>query len=113
MNKRQVGSSYEDMAAAYLIDQGYELIERNYKSRYGEIDIIAWDGAELVFIEVKYRHDSRMGEPAEAVGYQKQQRIRNTARYYLYSCHDSRELPCRFDVVGILGDQINLIKAAF
>ena len=57
MNKREIGSGYEEMAAAYLIEQGYKIVVRNFSGRRGEIDIIARDGEYLVFVEVKYRRD--------------------------------------------------------
>ena len=71
MNKREIGSGYEEMAAAYLIEQGYKIVARNFSGRRGEIDIIARDGEYLVFVEVKYRRDERQGSPAEAVDYRK------------------------------------------
>lgn len=112
-NKRAIGSKYEAMAAAYLETRGYEILEQNYRDRFGEIDIIARDGKFLVFLEVKYRKDLRMGHPLEAVDYRKQQRIRNTARRYLYCRYPNQVLPCRFDVVAILGQEIRLIQNAF
>lgn len=113
MNKRSVGSSYEEIAAAYLIKEGYQILERNYRSRQGEIDIVAKDGDVLVFIEVKYRKDLSSGYPEEAVTYKKQCSIRNTARYYLYTHGSCQDTACRFDVVAILGKEIKLIKDAF
>ena len=113
MNKREIGSGYEEMAAAYLIEQGYTILERNFRERYGEIDIIARDGEYLVFVEVKYRKNEKNGDPAEAVGAYKQQRIRRTAQYYLYKKRMGTETPCRFDVVAILGREIRLIRDAF
>lgn len=113
MNKRQTGSRYESEAAAFLEQQGFQILERNYRDRKGEIDIIAKDGNCLVFVEVKYRKDRLNGDPEEAVGYSKQQRIRHTAEYYLYSHHLSDSTPCRFDVVSILGTELRLIKDAF
>ena len=77
------------------------------------IDLIGRDGRYLVFFEVKYRKTARNGIPAEAVGYVKQQRIRYTAQFYLYSRHYQEDMPCRFDVVSILGDQISWIRDAF
>lgn len=112
-NKREIGSRYEAMAAAYLEARGYEILERNYRDRFGEIDLIARDGKCLVFLEVKYRKDLKKGDPLEAVDYRKQQRIRNTARRYLYCRHSGQEPPCRFDVVAILGREIRLIQDAF
>lgn len=66
-NHREVGRQFEDAAAAYLESKGYVILERNYGDRKGEIDIIAKDGKELVFIEVKYRRNLEKGDPAEAV----------------------------------------------
>ena len=113
MNKREISSGYEEMAAAYLIEQGYKIVARNFSGRSGEIDIIARDGEYLVFVEVKYRRDERQGSPAEAVDYRKQQHIRRVAEYYLYKNRVSEAMPCRFDVVAILGDRITLIRDAF
>lgn len=79
----------------------------------GEIDIIGKDGPVLTFIEVKYRHDLSKGDPAEAVHGRKQDRIRNTARGYLYFRGLGEEIPCRFDVVTILGEEVRLIRNAF
>lgn len=113
MNKRKVGGGYEEMAAAYLAEQGLAVLEKNYRDRRGEIDIIARDGRYLVFVEVKYRSNAKKGAPAEAVGYYKQQRIRATAAYYLYSHHLGENTPCRFDVISILGEYICQIRDAF
>lgn len=112
-NKRLIGSRYEQMAADFLTAQGAVIIEKNYRCRHGEIDLIVRDGRYLVFTEVKYRKDGRMGDPAEAVDFHKQQRIRQTARYYLYSRRYGEDTPCRFDVISILGDEIHWIRNAF
>ena len=66
-NKRQTGAKYEQAAGFYLEQQGYEIIEYNYRCRFGEIDIIAKDGSYLVFCEVKYRSCKGKGSPLEAV----------------------------------------------
>lgn len=110
---REIGNEYESMAASYLQNDGYEILERNYRDKLGEIDIVAKDGKELVFIEVKYRLNLSKGDPAEAVDKRKQMRIRNGARGYLYRHHIDEDVPCRFDVVAILGEEIRLIKDAF
>ena len=112
-NKRKTGSHYEEVAAAYLKRQGYEILERNYRDRLGEIDIIAMEGRYLAFVEVKYRKNLKSGYPEEAVSRQKQQRIRHTASYYLYRHGYGEETPCRFDVVSIAGDDISLFRDAF
>ena len=111
-NRRRVGFQYEAIAAKYLEEQGMVILEQNYRCMQGESDLIGQEGDFLVFVEVKYRVDGRNGFPAEAVTLQKQQHIRRTARYYLYS-HRCGEIPCRFDVVSILGKEICWIRDAF
>lgn len=113
MNKRQAGSSRETEAASYLIGQGYQILERNYRCRQGEIDLIARDGPYLVFVEVKYRKNAGSGYPEEAVDARKQHRIYQAARYYLYCRRYGEDTPCRFDVVSIIGNQIKVIQNAF
>lgn len=112
-NKRETGTRKEELAAEYLTRRGVKILTRNFRCRQGEIDLIGRDGRYLVFFEVKYRKTNRNGMPAEAVGYVKQRRIRYTAQFYLYSNHYREELPCRFDVISILGDQITWIRDAF
>ena len=85
----------------------------NFKSRFGEIDIIAKDAETLVFIEVKYRKSSSFGYPEEFVNLKKQHKILQTARYFMLKSHSDVETPIRFDVVSILGDKIKVIKDAF
>lgn len=113
INKRTVGSKYEQAAGEFLINKGYRIIAYNYLCKLGEIDIIALDGDELVFVEVKYRASSRYGSPMEAVDYRKQNKIYMVANYYLMEQHISKYTKVRFDVVGILGKEITLIKNAF
>ena len=112
-NKRATGGRYEEMAAAFLEEKGYQILERNYRERSGEIDLIARDGRYLVFVEVKYRRDTGSGYPEEAVNARKQARIRHAAAYYLYSRRYPSDTPCRFDVVSIPGTEIRLIADAF
>lgn len=111
-NKRITGSRYEEVAAQYLTGQGLEVLLFNYRSRQGEIDLIARDGDYLVFVEVKYRRTDRLGFPEEAVDIRKQQKMMQTAKYYLYQ-QGHGDLPCRFDVVAITGNRIRWIKHAF
>ena len=113
VNKRQIGSEKEQIAKKYLESKGYHIIEQNFYAKGGEIDLIARENGYLVFIEVKYRKDSVAGHPLEAVDYQKQNKLRYTAQYYMYKNRISESTPCRFDVVAILGDEIMLIKDAF
>lgn len=111
-NKRALGSTKEKLAGSYLEEHGYQVVMYNYRCRSGEIDLIAKDGEYLVFCEVKYRTDERSGHPLEAVDYKKQRVISKCAMYYITQ-NGLADLPCRFDVVGILGGQIELIKNAF
>lgn len=113
MNQRKKGARYEEAAASFLQNQGCVVLERNFYCRQGEIDLVAQDGAYLVFIEVKYRKDEQMGWAAEAVGPAKQQRIRHCARVYLYSRGLGEDIPCRFDVIAVTGSRIQWIKNAF
>lgn len=112
MNKRKIGTDYEQLAAKYLGGRGYEIIESNYRCPVGEIDLIAKDGTYLVFIEVKYRRNLGAGSPLEAVDRKKQQTIRRVAQWYLTERH-LYDIPVRFDVTGILGEEITVIKDAF
>lgn len=110
-NLRKKGNFYEQKAAEYLKEKGYQIIERNFRCRYGEIDLIARYDGVLVFCEVKYRHSKDTASPLEAVTPGKQQRISKTAFYYL-STHPYNE-DCRFDVIGISNDQVSHIENAF
>lgn len=113
MNKRIVGSSMEDIALKHLSESGYIILDRNYYTPKGEIDLIAKDGEYLVFLEVKYRKNVRFGYPEEAVDKRKQIKIRNTSRYYMMKQGIPSHMPCRYDVVVILGTEIKVIKNAF
>lgn len=113
MNKRWIGTQYEEIAVSYLKEAHYEIVEQNFRCRMGEIDIIAREGDCLVFIEVKFRKDTRKGTALEAVSLTKQKIICKVAQYYLMIHSASGDLPCRFDVIGITGDEITLVKNAF
>ncbi len=103
-NKRTVGTKNETVAADFLAKKGYTILEKNYRNRFGEIDLIAKDGGVLVFAEVKFRSTEAFGDPMEAVGYAKQKKISRTALYYYASHGYIENAPCRFDVVAIYGD---------
>lgn len=113
MNTRAIGTKYEDLAVSYLETEGYKVMERNFRCRFGEIDIIARDGHHLVFVEVKYRTDASKGSAVSSVSKKKQQNISRVAAFYLLKKHLSEDTPCRFDVVAIDGEQIKLYKNAF
>ena len=111
-NKRRTGTRYEQAAGFFLEQIGYEVLEYNYRCRFGEIDIIAKDGICLVFCEVKYRSGREKGSPLEAVDNRKQQRIFRCASHYLAG-RGVEDVPCRFDVIGIEGTAVTDIKNAF
>lgn len=111
----KLGQRGENLAVAYLRKKGYKIIEQNYKTRIGEIDIIAIDGKTLVFIEVKTRESLEYGHPFESVNKNKRRKIANVAMLYLKRLKDIP--PCRFDVVSVYYEQgraeFNLIQDAF
>lgn len=116
--KKEVGTYGECEALKYLEKSGYIIIEKNFRSKYGEIDLIAKDGDYITFVEVKLRCGKLYGTPSESITYSKQLKIYRTAQYYIMKkrLHDNY---FRFDVIEIflLHDKenicINLIKNAF
>ncbi len=115
-SSRQSGAEGEAFAADYLVKNGYRILERNYRTALGEIDIIARDGKTLVFIEVKARSSTRFGVPQLAVDHRKQLKITRVALAYL-SRKKSMTCLCRFDVLALRKDQngfeAELIQNAF
>lgn len=101
--KQKVGSEGECLACKYLIKNKYKIIERNFRCRQDEIDIIAYDydSLELVFFEVKTRTNFYYGLPSEAVNIQKQRHIMNSIKYYLY-CNKIEDVYVRIDVIEIV-----------
>ena len=112
MNKRKIGSAWEGAAVCWLIRAGVRILERNYRCSQGEIDIIGYHRDCLVFFEVKYRKNQIFGQPEEAVGIQKQEKISSCALFYLLK-HGGVEQAIRFDVVAICGEQIRWYQNAF
>jgi putative endonuclease len=98
--RQALGISGEDLACAELQRRGYAIVERRYRTRFGEIDIIAKDGGTLVFVEVKARMTQEFGGAAAAMTGWKQRRIARMAADYLARRH-LIDCPCRFDVVAI------------
>ena len=96
---RAEGLQGEAMVARYLREHGFRLAAHSYRSRFGEIDLIAWDGDVLCFVEVKTRTDTEYGLPREFVGPKKQQRIRAAAAQYL--ARYDLDCPVRFDVAEV------------
>jgi len=101
MGNIALGDAGEKIAADFLRAAGYKILAQKFRTKTGEIDIIAKDKNMLSFIEVKTRSSNIFGTPAQAVTYQKQQKIINTALFYLDQTGNSR-LPFRFDVLEVL-----------
>jgi putative endonuclease len=101
MDHIRIGEVGENLAAAYLLQHGYSILARRYRTKTGEIDIVAGKDACLVFVEVKTRRSVYWGRPAEAVTWHKQQKIMRTAQWYLQET-GTIERECRFDVIEIL-----------
>lgn len=97
------GHAAEQQALRYLRDLGLVLLQSNYHSRYGEIDLVMQDGDSLVFVEVRYRGRSRYGSAAESVDRHKQSRLIACAQHYLQRHPQHAGLPCRFDVITLGG----------
>jgi putative endonuclease len=111
---RSVGQRGEDEAARHLESQGLELLERNYRCRGGEIDLVMRDGAHWVFVEVRARRDARFGGAAASVDARKQRRVSIAAQLYLLRRFGQRAWPpCRFDVVAFEAGEPRWIRAAF
>ena len=96
---RARGAVGEEAAEAYLVAQGYRVVERNVASKLGEIDLVALDGETLVFVEVKARASAEFGAAIEAVGPRKRRRLARAAAMFLAKNRSQR--PCRFDVLGL------------
>lgn len=104
----------EQYAQQFLQQQGLRLVQQNYRSRFGEIDLIMWDGAVLVFIEVRQRRRQDFGGAAASIDGHKQQRLIHTAQLYLAT--QKRIPPCRFDAVlmdDAAGRNLQWLKNAF
>lgn len=112
-NTRQTGAEKEAQAAKFLTEKGFHIKEQNFRCRQGEIDIIGMDGEYLVFVEVKFRSGREFENPLAAVGISKQRKICRVADYYRFQKQFPPDTPVRYDVVGILGEEIVWMKNAF
>ena len=109
---RARGRVGESLAADALVARGYSVLEANYTCRQGEIDLVCRHGDYLVFVEVRSRADEEHGLPEETVGPVKRRRIIQAARHYLM-VKGLDDVPCRFDVVAIVGDRLDVYENAF
>jgi putative endonuclease len=98
--RQQLGSDGERIAEKFLRRQRYTILQRNYRCRLGEVDLIALDRGTVVFVEVKTRRQAEYGNPLEAVDRRKQQQIQRAAQYYV-SANRLHDRDLRFDVVGV------------
>jgi putative endonuclease len=117
ISRRSRGMEGERAAVKFLKRRGYRIVASNYKSKLGEIDVIADDGGTLVFVEVKWRADDSRGGPAAGITPAKQARLARLAQHYLVA-HRAGERVCRFDAVLITGEdpktqRIELLPGAF
>jgi putative endonuclease len=111
-DKRRSGAEAEAIAAKLLIAEGYRIVERNFTADLGELDIVAREGDILVFVEVRSRANRDHGDAVEMVSRDKQRRVARVATLYLEMRKPAYER-ARFDVVGITGDTVDLIRDAF
>ncbi len=95
------GACGEDTACSFLKKNKYKIVERNFRCPFGEVDIIAQKGEDLIFAEVKTRASEKFGTPSEAVTYYKKQNLIKTAKYYLMK--NPTELNIRFDIIEVYG----------
>lgn len=117
MNKRKLGEEKEHFVCEYLKTKGYRIVERNFRCRFGEVDIVARQAKYLVFVEVKYRSGDGSGMPQEAVDNRKQRTISKVALFYLSRYGYGIDTPVRFDVVAVSGEAsdptVTLYRNAF
>lgn len=113
MNTRNRGSVGEEKAFCYLLEKGYRIIDRNFNTRYGELDIVALKERIICFVEVKYRKNNSAGYAADAVTPSKMKKICKTAMYYILMHKQYEDFQMRFDVLAIDGEDISHFENAF
>jgi putative endonuclease len=106
------GSLAEAVAVRELVKLGYRIVERNFRCLAGELDVVARDGQTLVFVEIRSRRSDRFGSALEAVSRTKQQQVARVAAAYL-ELRQPKFDTCRFDVVGVTGDKIEVVQDAW
>ena len=116
-NKRDIGDKHEAFAVEVIKNAGFEVVDKNYLCKLGEVDIIARSGQNLVFVEVRYRRSENYGGALQSVDKKKQRRIALAANHYLQKHKLTNKVACRFDVFAITGSLNQLsyqwIEAAF
>lgn len=111
--RKKAGIEAEIKALNFLLKQGLELIQKNFVGSSGEIDLIMQDQDDIVFVEVRYRHDDKYGSALETIDATKQRKIIKTAHYFLHKHRLIDKVNCRFDVIAIEGIMLDWIKDAF
>lgn len=116
MNTRVIGREWEEEALKRLQAAGLTLLDRNYRCRLGELDLVLRDGDGVAFVEVRFRRRDDFGSGAESVGKSKRRRLIAAAQHYLQRHPELADLPCRFDVIAIgpgASPQVEWIRNAF
>jgi len=111
--RRALGARGEDAVVAWYEHRGYRIVDRNWRCRDGELDLVARRGDVVVFCEVKTRSSSAFGAPVEAVTWRKQRRLRQLARLWLMTRAGDAPAGLRFDVASVLAGQIEIVEDAF
>jgi len=106
------GRKGERLACRHLLRQGFDILARRHRTRSGELDIVAFEGDVLVFIEVKTRRTRQFGEPWEFVDWRKQQILRRAAEEFIAD-YDLGQYAYRFDIVSVVGKEVTLLRNAF
>lgn len=100
-NTKQIGDNAESLALSFLQSKNFKLIEKNFKCKHGEIDLVMLSKSTLVFVEVRYRKHKAFGGGAESVDFRKQQKILKTAEFFLQRHVKYNQYPCRIDIISI------------
>lgn len=100
--RRQLGQRSEQLACSFLEQKGYQLLQKNFSSRWGEIDLIFRKGQEVIFVEVRSKSSGRYGQPLETITDKKREHLRQTAQYYLCQHRELAQCYGRFDVISVL-----------
>lgn len=110
--RRSIGARAEDLACRVLEARGYKILERNVRAPFGEIDVVARDGATIVFVEVRARSSTRFGLPCESVGPAKRARLVRLAQWYLLTRRlEGRAV--RFDILSVTAGRVDILRDAF
>jgi len=109
---KRLGIDGEQTAARWYVERGYTVLDRNWRCSDGELDLVLSIGSTVVFCEVKTRSSDRYGSPFDAVGPDKQRRLRRLAGRWLREAAPFRPVDIRFDVAGVMGRRVDVIESA-